>query len=512
MNDWTSYFSGQTNLGGADMAVVGGILAFMFFVGWYFGRRQFSTEDFFLGRREIPVFVACLSIVATEISAMTIVGVPATTFRENWNYAQFFIGSASSKIVIAFLFIPAFYKFKCTTIYEFLLHRFGRRTQYTATCFFFVTRLLASGVRLMAACLAVSVLLGWHLVPVIALFSLIGMLYIGYGGIKAVVWTNVLQALTFIGAGLATVFYLAWNIEGGMAAVFKIAGEAGQLQLWNWGPPLGEPGFLKKFFSDPNILWVAVLNGFFGSMAAFGTDHELMQKLLTVETRGESQRTMVWSILGSFVVLILFMFIGTELVAFYKLNPGMALPEKLDKIYPHFAATVMPSLLRGLVLAAIIMASIDSPLASLTAVFVTDIYKPLISSDASQRHYLIVSRAAVAVFAVLLGAIAYYFSFFDRMLWLAFKIGGVTFGSLLGVFLFGLLTQRRADNANVASMVLMAMLNAWLLHLSEIKVFPLGWSWLVILGTFGTFALSWALGPVLDPNEPKKSEPRAALA
>ncbi|MEK7857542.1 MAG: sodium/solute symporter [Elusimicrobiota bacterium] len=498
MGEMTSWFAGGTTLTGADLGVLGAILGLMFFIGWYFGRKESTTDDFFLGSREIPWWVACLSIVATEISAMTIVGVPAITYRENWNYAQFFIGSASSRIVIAFLFIPAFYKFKCTTIYEFLLHRFGAMTQYTATCFFFATRLLASGVRLMAACLAVSVLLGWHIVPVIALFSIVGILYIGYGGIKAVVWTNVLQALTFIVAGLATIYYLTGRIDGGLATVFKVAGETNQLQVWNWGPALGAPDFVKKFFSDPNILWVAILNGFFGSMAAFGTDHELMQKLLTVETRRESQKTMLLSIIGSFAVLIIFMLIGTELLAFYKLNPELALPAKLDKIYPHFAATVMPAFLRGLVLAAIVMASIDSPLASLTAVFVTDIYKPLFKPSASQEHYLRVSRAAVVGFAVLLGAIAYYFSFFDKMLWLAFKVGGVTFGSLLGVFLFGLLTERHANKANVAAMLLMAGLNAWLLYLSEIKVFPLGWSWLVILGTGGTFALCWLLGPVLD--------------
>ncbi|MBI5631371.1 MAG: sodium/solute symporter [Elusimicrobia bacterium] len=500
MEEMTRWFSGQTNLSVADFTVLASILAVMFLMGWYFGRKEESTEDFFLGGRAIPWWVACLSFVATEISAMTIIGVPATAYRENWNYAQFFIGSALARIFIAFLFIPAFYQYKCTTIYEFLRHRFGRHTQYTATCFFFATRLLASGVRLMAACLAVSVLLGWHIVPVIALFSLIGVVYIGYGGIKAVVWTNVLQALTFIAAGLAALGYVYSRIDGGMDAVLQVAGQAGKLDIVNWGPSLGEEGFIHKFFSDPNIIWVAILNGFFGSMAAFGTDHEMMQKLLTVETRVESQKTMVLSIFGSFFVLILYMAVGTGLFVFYQLNPGMALPEKLDKIFPHFAATSMPEILRGLVLAAIVMASIDSPLASLTAVFVTDIYKPLFKPQANQRHYLRVSRLAVAAFAVMLGAIAYFFSFFDRILWLAFKIGGVTFGSLLGVFLFGLLTDLRANKANVASMLIMAGVNATLLYFSELKIFPLGWSWLVILGTAGTFGLSWALAPLLDKH------------
>jgi SSS family transporter len=504
----TTWFAGGSNLTLADGALLAAILALMFFIGWYFGRGESSTDDFFLGGRSIPVWVACLSFVATEISAMTIIGVPAIGFRENWNYAQFFIGSAASKVVVAFLFIPAFYQFKCTTIYEFLRFRFGNASQYTATCFFFVTRLLASGVRLMAACLAVSVLLGWHIVPVIMLFSLVGILYIGYGGIKAVVWTNVLQALTFILAGAATIAYILYRVDGGLLAVWKVAGEAGRLDLWNLGPAFSGPDFLKKFFSDPNIIWVAVFNGFFGSMAAFGTDHEMMQKLLTVETRRQSQLTLLWSILGSFLVLILFLSVGTCLFAFYQANPAFALPEKLDKIYPHFAATIMPGLLRGLVLSAIVMASIDSPLASLTAVFVTDIYRPLFKKDGSQKHYLLVSRVCVAVFALLLGAIAYFFSFFDKILWLAFKIGGVTFGSLLGVFLFGMLSKRHANRSNVAAMLVMALLNTWLLYLSEQKIFPIGWSWLVILGTFGTWGLAWLLAPALDGE--RKPEPTQA--
>ncbi|MBI4386160.1 MAG: hypothetical protein HY551_02140 [Elusimicrobia bacterium] len=400
--------------------------------------------------------------------------------------------------MIAYLFIPAFYRYDCTTIYEFLKHRFGPLTQYTATVFFFVTRLLASGVRLMAACLAVSVLIGWHIVPVIALFTLVSVVYIAFGGIKAVVWTNVVQALTFLAAGLATLAFLLANIDGGLAAVGQVAGAAGRLSLWNWGPALGTENYVHEFLKDPNILWIAVLNGFFGSMAAFGTDHELMQRLLTVKTRRESQRTMMYTIAGSFVVLLVFLAVGSLLFVFYAQHPELPLPRELDKIYPHFAAQVMPALLRGLVLAAIVMASIDSPLASLTAVFVTDLYKPLIRPGAAQGHYLKVSRVCVGLFSIALAVIAYVFSHFDKMLWLAFKIGGVTYGSLLGVFLLGLMTRRRADRATAAAMGIMAALNAALLLMSEKGIFPLGWSWLVIVGTFGTFGIAWVLGPVLD--------------
>ena len=137
------------------------------------------------------------------------------------------------------------------------------------------------------------------------------------------------------------------------------------------------------------------------------------------------------------------------------------------------------------------LASIDSPLGSLSASFVTDIYRPLLVRGRGERHYLLVSRVSVVVFGLVLGAIAHAFSAFDKILWLAFKIAGVTFGSLLGVFLLGLLSRRRvADWANVLAMVLMALANLALLVLSETKVLEFAWSWLVILGTAGTMALA----------------------
>jgi len=249
---------------------------------------------------------------------------------------------------------------------------------------------------------------------------------------------------------------------------------------------------------DPNIIWIAVLNGFFGSMAAFGTDHELMQRLLTVETRQKSQKTMITTPLASFFVLSIFLSVGTCLYTYYAQNPTLALPAKPDAIFPHFIGNSMPAFLRGLMLSAIVMASIDSPLASLSASFVTDIYRPLIKKDGTDGHYLTVSRIGIGVFAALLALIAYVFSFFQKILWLAFKIGGVTFGSLLGVFLLGLLTKRKANRGNVVAMVTMAVINATLLFLSEKQIVPIGWTWLVLIGTAGTFGIGYVLGPVMD--------------
>src|SRR3989344_6517513 len=186
-------------------------------------------------------------------------------------------------------------------------------------------------------------------------------------------------------------------------------------------------------------------------MAAFGTDQELMQRLLTVETRRESQKTMLITPLGSFIVLMIYLSIGTLLYVFYA-QPSAVLPEKIDKVFPHFISNEMPMYLRGLLLSAIVMASIDSPLGSLSSSFVTDIYRPLIGKGKEESHYLKVSRVSVVLFGILLAFIAYFFSHFEKILWLAFKIGSVTYGALLGVFLLGLLTKRKVNRANVLGM------------------------------------------------------------
>ena len=500
MQRMTPWSPGGSPLTWPDYTLLAAALLLLIFLGLRFSSEQRSTRDFFLAQRRVPTWAACLSFVATEVSALTIIGVPATAYSENWQYAQFFVGSALARLALAALFIPAFYRYDCTTIYEFLGHRFGRATHVAGSVLFFITRLLGSGVRLMAASLAVSILIGWGIIPTILLFTVVSIVYIAAGGVKAIVWTNVFQAGTFILAGAATLVFLATRIEGGLGAIIETAGGAGRLNIINWGPAPGDSDFWRRVLTDPNIVWLALLNGLVGSMAAFGTDHDLMQRLLTVETREQSQRTLALTPLWSGLTLAIYLAIGAGLYTFYAQHPGLPLPRP-DTIFPHFIGDTMPALLRGLMLTAVVMASIDSPLGSLSASFVTDLYHPF-RPGRSEQHYLRVSRLAVAGFGVVLAFLAYGFSFFEKILWLAFKIGGVTFGSLLGVFLLGLLTRRTADRANVLAMVVMASSNLVLLILSETKVLPFAWSWLILWGTAGTLGLAWVLGPLLDRGRP----------
>jgi Na+/proline symporter len=193
----------------------------------------------------------------------------------------------------------------------------------------------------MAAALAVSILLQWGLVPTLIVFSVVSIVYIGLGGVTAVVWTNVFQASVFLIAGGATVVWIIGQVDGGLGAVFATAEAAGRLSVINWGPAPGAPDFLRRVLTDPNIVWVAVLNGLVGSMAAFGTDHDLMQRLLAVETRGESQRTLSLTPLGTALTLAIYLTLGSALFTFYVQHPGLSV-SRPDEILPHFIGQVMP--------------------------------------------------------------------------------------------------------------------------------------------------------------------------
>jgi Na+/proline symporter len=332
--------------------------------------------------------------------------------------------------------------------------------------------------------------MGWPLSGTLVFFTLISVAFIGFGGIRAVVWTGAFETLTFFLAGFAVLGYLYFHISGGLGAITDIAGKAGKLSLFNlgWG------------MKDPNVLWIAILNGVFGSMASFGTDQELMQRLLTLKTREDSQRTIIATIFATIPLLILYLAVGTLLFVFYAQNPSLPLPDNSDKILSHFTVQVLPAGLKGLILMAIVMASIDSPLSSLASSFVTDIYRPLLKKDGTEKHYLLVSRLSVAAFGVALAFIAYSCRNAEGMLWLAYKVNGVTAGSLLGVFLLGLLTTRRSNNGNVAAMFISAGTAGLMLYLSETGRLAVGWSWMIIIGTVLTFSLGWLLGPLLDKS------------
>jgi SSS family transporter len=455
-------------------------------VGYIFGRRERDTEDFFLGGRRIPWLAVCFSILATELSALTFIGVPADAFRADHAYIQFAFGSMLGRIGIALLFMPAFYGGRVTTVYEYLVQRFGAGTRNTATLFFFVTRLMASGVRLFGASIAVSVVTGWPIIPCIGLMALFAMAYTGLGGIKAVVWTDVLQISVFLGGAVLAFIYMLSQIPGGWQGVVEIAGPLGKLRAFD----------LSLSLSNPRILLVGLINGCFGTFAALGADQDLAQRMLTTKKTREAQKSIILTGILDFPIVMLFLSIGTLLFTYYHFHPdpNLATLESPDRIFPYFIMTQLPVGLRGLLIAGVLaaaMSSTDSALGALSSSAVVDIYKPYIKQKATERHYLKASRWFVVFFAAILMAIAIASRNTQGVLWLGLKIGSFTYGALLGIFLLGTLVKRGSNLGNIIAMFTSVPVTLTI-YLLESRL-HISWPWIIVIGSVWTFVLGYFL-------------------
>jgi SSS family solute:Na+ symporter len=320
----------------------------------------------------------------------------------------------------------------------------------------------------------------WNLIQTLLVFTIVSIIFIAFGGIKAVVWAGAYQTIIFFLSGITLVIYLLMHIKGGLPASWQIAGEAGRLSIFNF----------NLNFNDPTTFWAGSINAFFIGMAIFGTDQELMQRLLTVKTRSKSQKAIILTIATAFPILCIYLAVGTLLYVFFRQNPQFQ-PDKAKEVLSHFTVNFLPTGLKGLILSAIILASIDSPLSSLSSSFVMDIYRPLIKKDATEKHYLIISRLGVIAFGVILACLALVCEPVENILWFAFEIISVTGGATLGVFLLGVITKTKGNIGNIIAMVISTISMAAILILSHREYINLAWSWLIALGTAETFILGY---------------------
>lgn len=464
-----------------DWSVVFFGIAILALIGISKGRKQEGSSDFFLASRKTPVIVSVFSFVASEVSAMTIVGVPSVSFSGGWEYLQFFAGSAVSRILIAYFFIPVFYKYNCVTIYDFVGERFERPVQYSSSVFFFITRLLASGIRLYATALAISVITGWSLGLTIFLFLLFSFAFIGFGGMKSVLYTGVYQALSFYLMGMGVIFFIFWGGDFGFKDFLKIAAMDNKIAIIN----------ASFDFKNPNIFLLAILNGVFGSLAAFGTDYEMMQRLLTLKTRAESQKSVMYTIIATFFLVLIYLSLGSAIYAFLKFN-SVTYSDKADKIVSYFAVNFLPEGLKGFVFLTVFLASVDLPLVSLSTSFINDIYSKV--KKVEEKDLIKLTRISMVFFAAILGFIAFISQKAQNMLWFAFEINGVTSGSLLGVFLLGIFTKFKGSKEIIFSMIFSSILCLGFMIGNKLNLTNVPWSSFVIIGTFTSFLLPQLIG------------------
>ena len=473
-------------LGIWEIAVVAVYLAAVLLGGWVTSRKGRGVSDYFSGNRSVPWPAVLLSITATEISAVTFLGVPGTGFEGDMSYLQFGVGSLAARFFVAFLFLGAFYRSGCVSIYQYLGGRFGRGSQKTAAVFFLVSRINASGIRLLLAAAGLSVFFGVPLWAAVLGFTGIALVYTVSGGIRAVIWTDCIQAGVFIAGGIAVVLFLIGQI--GWDTFWSGAAESGKLKIFRWSPEEG-----GGWWSDWNLFHLACLNGFVMTAAALGCDQDLTQRMLTCRSVGRARWSVILSGFLGIPVAGLFLLAGVAL-ALWMGQAGIEAPVDVgpNRVFAWFIAELAPDALRALLFVGILataMSSLDSALNALGSSVAFDL------AGESFRKSIFFSRMLVVVFGLVLAGLALLLADYqESFVWLGFKVVGVTYGSLLGIFLLGLTTRapRGSDWGNLVAMLTGSGLSALLLALSETGTIALGWTWIPLINTVLTFGIAFA--------------------
>ena len=338
-------------------------------IGLYKGRGDKTMEGFAVGNRSIPWWAVLASILAAEISAATFLGAPNEGYAlRNYTYAQLAIGTVLARVIVAFVFIKPYYDYRVVSIYEFLNVRFGPRTKNGASAIFLITRALASGTRLYVA--AVVLVLGYEMVSGVALAPLqqvwiyIGALtfltaatalYTALGGIKAVVWTDVIQATVMFGSLGFAIWSLLHAIPGGWQGAMATFHDPKDLTFLDVGtsPNLSFLGNVRAVLGTEYTLWAAIFGSTFITMATHGTDQDMVQRMLTAKNHIKSRLALILSGLADLPIVLCFLTIGILLWAHYQ-QPGMQHP------FAFYILHEMPPVVRGLMIAGVFATAMGS--------------------------------------------------------------------------------------------------------------------------------------------------------
>jgi SSS family transporter len=473
--------------GALDYAVLGGYFVLCALVGWWTGRGQKDAGEYFKGGGGMPTWAVCLSILASETSALTFCSVPGLAYRTNFTYLQFVFGNLVGRLLVAFLFIPAFYTTGVTSVYEYLGLRFGPATRGVASLFFVVTRILASGVRLTIAAIIVQAVTGWEFTRCVIAFTVVTVLYTVYGGIKSIIWTDVLQFFLFVGGGVLALAVILANVG---ASGFSSA-MAGTEHLRVIDPSLG---FDKEF-----TLLTAAICGPILMFATHGTDQDMVQRMLTCSDSRRGSRSVVLSGVVSIPMVTLFLFIGAALYAYYHHHPELraALPDRQDRIFPHFIVHELPVGLRGLVIAGVFaaaMSTTSSAIGALALVAVVDGVRRLRPRSGVASADLRLSRIMTFVMGALLTVVAIGFQRVPgSLLNFGLEVMTYAYGSLLGIFCLGRLSRARGcDLGNVLALAAgVAAVLGVKFGVNRDKVL-IAWPWFTVIG----FAVTFVLGGI----------------
>jgi SSS family transporter len=520
-----------------DAIVIFAYFALILGIGLSQRSKSGSMEGFALGDRQIAWWAVLASILAAEISAGTFFGAPGEGYAlRNFTYVQLMLGYLLARIVVSAVFIPAYYRHGVVSIYEFLGTRFGPVTHRLSSGVFLITRLLASGTRLWVPTMIIVII--WHLqnpgltispstefwltAVALVLITLLTAVYTTLGGIRAVIWTDVLQIIVLVLALGFSLFYLLSHIPGGWSGATALLTGPNDLKVIDLGTQegLGFWGNVKHVLEQEYTLWAAFLGSTFVTLATHGTDQDMVQRMLTAKNKRQSAVATMLSGLADIPITLVVLGIGILLYVFYQQNVDALLPRgetgvvSSNKVFPYFVLTVMPAGLRGLVIAGVLattMGSLSTALNSLATSYVRDFHFHWFGEPDSDAGKVKVLRFGTVLFATLLVSVALATAYVTshnpelRILPIILGIFGYTYGSLLGVFMTGLFTRTRGnDFGNVIAMIAGFVVVAYLSGLDKDVMGLFGanglsrpawmpvieFPWRIMFGTITTFTIA----------------------
>ena len=499
-------------LGAIDYAVIAIYFVCIAVFGVRMAGRQTSTVDYFLASRELPWWVVCFSVVATETSTLTIIGLPAVAYGGSLTFMQLTLGYLVGRTLVAVYMLPRYYARELVTTYEFLGLRFGDAMRATASVTFMVTRLLADGVRLFASAIPIKVIaasagmqLGYF--EIILVLVSVTVFYTYLGGIKAVVWIDVVQMILYLAAGLLALTLLLAEAPTGWWAEAAGFGKTTLL----------DPGLdrsLSGWLTEPYILPTALIGGAVFSLASHGMDQLMVQRLLACRSLRDSQKALIGSAVVVMAQFALFLMVGLLLWVHYG---GASYAElgisRGDEVFPRYIIEGLPAGLSGLLLAGIIaaaMSTLSSSVNSLASSSMMDLFLRMTRVPPDERRGLLYSRLLTLAWgAALVGFASLFTSTDNPVVELGLSIASFTYGGLLGVYLLGMLNKssRQADALVAFGVTLLAMAFAgltvrfsehqgWVLaylptaqEIARRGLVPIAWPWYPVIGSSLTVAL-----------------------
>ncbi|MBU2446325.1 MAG: sodium:solute symporter [Bacteroidetes bacterium] len=474
-----------------DYIIIVVYLIFIAVLGIVSGGKQKSVKDYFLGSDVVPWWAVCFSIVAAETSTLTFISIPGLAYLTNLNFLQLTFGYLIGRIVVAYVFLPAYFKGELSTAYAFLETRFGTKTRSFASIVFLFTRTAADGVRLFATAIPLKLMLDISYPVAIIIIAAVTLIYTYTGGVKGIIWVDVVQMLIYLGGALIAGIFLLNILPDGWTTVVNAASIDSKLDIFNFGFSDG----LAGFFSKPYTLLGGLLGGAFLSMASHGTDQLIVQRLLTTKSLRSGQK----AIIGSGVIVIIqfavFLVVGVMLYAYYG-----SLNVKSDEIFPMFIINVLPPGLTGLIIAGLFaaaMSTLAGSMSSLSSSTMLDLYIPYFGKFKTEKKQLAISRLFTIFWAALLvGAAIFFMESPQTVVELALSIASFTYGGLLGTFLLGLLNKRASQEDALAgfSAGIFVMITVISLKL-------VAWTWFTFIGVMVTLIIGSFLTSLSSKNQ-----------